>query len=172
MINIKFKIFHNSDIGPNLRFTINGQCVCEKINILEDLAVELPLNNLQETNFLFVEHYDKNPNKLTNQPNNQPNNQPVSDVAAEILEIRFDNILLDREYMYSQFFFPNWQYGPSPAYMQMNCYLGFNGIWQLVFPKNYLDWILNMHKEKMFSSKTTQSKNTSFDLDDFKKDFF
>jgi len=168
MITIKFKIFHNFDTGPNLRFYINGICVAKKLNAVEDLVVELPLNNLEEINYLFVEHHGKDPNKLSN----TPSDQPLSDIAAEILEIRFDNVLLDREHMYSQFFFPNWQYGPSPAVMQMNCYLGFNGIWQLIFPKNYLDWIMTMHNKKMFVPQAVVNNSAEFDLDTFKKDFF
>lgn len=167
MINVKFKIHHN-DIGPNLRFSINGTCVATHENITGDLTIDLPLNDLQETNYLFVEHYGKDPSRLSN----QPTDQPLSDIAAEILEIRFDNILLDREHMYSQFFFPNWQYGPAPAFLQMNCYLGYNGTWQLIFPKNYRDWILDMHNKKMFVSQVAIDESAEFDLEKFKQDFF
>jgi hypothetical protein len=134
----------------------------------DQIEIELPLNNLDYINYFFLEHFEKNPSDAE-----YKDGQTVKDIAVEILEIRFNNILLDRNIMFNQYFFVNWQYGAAPNMFKMNCYLGYNGVWQLVFPKDYTAWILDiMEKSSLgFDKNKNTNENTQIDIAKFTHDF-
>ena len=168
MLKLKLKIhYHNK--GPNIKCLLNDRILFERKNILEDqIDIELPLTDLIQTNYFFLEHFEKNPSDALYEDGNT-----VKDIAVEILEIRFDDILLDRNTMFNQYFFVNWQYGTAPSILKMNCYLGYNGVWQLIFPKDYISWILDILENSAlgFGHSETVDENTQIDIAKFKHDF-
>ena len=168
-LQVKLKIHHYRGIGPNLKIYLNNQLLIDYNNIcVNEHIIEIPLENLKEINYFFIEHHGKNPNDALYE-----HHQTIADIAIEIEEIRFDNLLLDKNIMFDQFFFPQWKYDDrAPSRMTMNCYLWYNGIWQLIFPKNYTNWILEQIESNFFTSDTNKISVATLDLEEFKKDFF
>jgi len=152
-VNVKT---HNNT-GPNVRIWFNGSVCYEDINLCELKSYNIVLDDLQDINFLFVEHYGKNPNNL-------PHGE---DIAVEIDQVMFDQVKLHRNLLYQQYLFPNWQFGETPSFVFNNCYLGYNGVWQFVFPKNPISWIMDYVESENFQNQQQTSSGPESNLDDF-----
>jgi len=151
--------------GPNLRIKVNKQLLLEAQDI-NDSQFDFELD-LQDANQLTVEHWGKNPKHI-------PQGE---DIAFEITTISFDNIELHRNLLYSAEFYPNWQFGDVANVIENNCYLGYNGIWSLVFPRDPIAWMMDYIEQEMFVQGTSYNHQTigddigAQDLEDFKRDF-
>lgn len=170
IITLNLKIHKNLDKGPNIDIWINNDVVKKLNNIQEDtlhLRLELSNDKLKKNNVLLVDHHGKDPNSI---------DISLGDIAVEIEEIWFDRIKLHRNLMFEQLFFPNWEFGNVENIIHKNCYIGFNGVWQLIFPEEPISWITDYLESEMFDSDdkttglTTPKVNTN--IEDFKKDFF
>lgn len=148
--------------GPNFRVWLNKQLKTDVVGQLENLTLSVDVDNPQSINTLMIEHYGKNPIGLEN-----------GDIAVEILEIKFDELPLPRNMMYDQIFYPNWTWSEAPNFITDNCYLGYNGVWSLAFPKNVREWIMNYLEAEIFRCAPDNQAPTisTFDLDSFKKNF-
>ena len=150
--------------GPNLRIKVNKQLLLEAQDI-NDSQFDFELD-LQDANQLTVEHWGKNPKHI-------PQGE---DIAFEITSISFDNIELHRNLLYSAEFYPNWQFGDVANVIENNCYLGYNGIWSLVFPKDPIAWMMDYIEQEMFLKDAVNHQPIgddigAQDLEDFKRDF-
>jgi hypothetical protein len=162
-ISLNLIVHTCGNLGPNFRIWVNKEEKYSTLNQLENLKLEIEVEKFNTVNTLMIEHYGKNPIGL------------VSDIAVEILEISFDGLILPRNMMYDQVFYPNWTWSDAPNFLFDNCYLGYNGVWHMSFSKDVRAWILDYLEKEMFGSSTPAIDTTtskSFDLDNFKKDFF
>lgn len=161
-VQIKVRPFSSNMIGPNIKIWWQKTCIYTESNILDNKNIQIELENIQPTNQLIIEHHDKNPLGL------------VQDVALEIEEIKFNNVVLPRKLLYNQVFISNWKYGDAPTVIFDNCYLGYNGAWVFSFPNDPLIWIMNFLENEMFGGcqrnevKTVKEINT---MENFKKEF-
>jgi len=169
-IHLNLKIHKSLHVGPNINVWLNGNIKNTFANIQEDrLELDLKLDDhlLKKNNVLLIDHYGKDPNSI---------DASLGDVAVEIEEIWFDRLKLHRNLMFEQLFFPNWEFGHVENVIQNNCYVGFNGVWQLIFPDDPFSWITDYLESEMFSSDTENSDHSSStdteNFENFRKDFF
>jgi hypothetical protein len=150
-----------NDIGPNFRIWANKSLKHTAVNQLKNLKLEIEVENISAINTLMLEHYGKNPIGL------------ASDIAVELLEISFDGLILPRNLLYDQVFYPNWTWSEAPNFVLNNCYLGYNGVWHMTFPKDVRVWIMDYLEQEMFNSPTLSGKiSGKDDIDDFTSQFF
>lgn len=146
-LTIHLRTHFNARFKPNCYIRFNNLPLEDLVGIQKnDLLLEY--NNLlvQDINTLHITHYGKNP-KATE----VVDNKVVSDVAIEVDTIKIDGITISKNYLWTQCFFPNWSYPPHPKDpIVNNRYLGFNGTWQLVFPKDYKNFIASHYIENKF----------------------
>ena len=152
--------------GPNLRIRVNKQLLHEVDNLQQDTNIDLEFEPVLANN-LVIEHWGKNPKHI-------PSSE---DIAFEIVAIAFDGIELHRNLLYSGEFYPNWNYGDAPNVVENNCYIGYNGIWSLVFPQDPVTWMMDYIEQEMFVQGTSYNHQEvgadigAQDLEDFKRDF-
>jgi hypothetical protein len=132
--------------GPNLRIYLNQSLIQQLNNLQQDVVVSLDLVDLQEINLLMVEHHSKDPTQISD-----------GDIAAEIRAITIGHLPLPRNLLFDQIFYPNWQWGPTANFFTQNCYLGYNGVWQLAFPQDHRQWILNHLELELFPQQATKT---------------
>lgn len=151
--------------GPNLRIKVNKHLLHEVTNLQKNTTVDLEFNP-QDANQLTIEHWGKNPKHI-----------PVGqDIAFEITAISFDGIELHRNLLYTGEFYPNWIWGDAPNVVENNCYIGYNGVWSLVFPQDPIGWMMDYIESEMFIQGTSNHQAVgddigAQDLEDFKRDF-
>ena len=152
--------------GPNLRIKVNKQSLHEVSNLREDLNLELEFTP-EDANQLVIEHWGKNPKHI-------PQGE---DIAFEVVYIKFNNIQIHRNLLYTSEFYPNWLYGDAPNIVLDNCYIGYNGVWSLVFPRDTISWAIDYVERELFELGTNYNHQEigddigAQDLADFKKDF-
>ena len=161
-ILLNLSIHTHNHRGPNFRIWLNKKLKIDVTGQLENLTLSVDIDELNVINTLMIEHYGKNPNGFEN-----------GDIAVEVLEIKFDGLPLPRNMMYDQIFYPNWIWSEAPNFIINNCYLGYNGVWSLTFPKNVREWIMNYHEDEIFRYAPNHKAPTSstLDLDSFKNQF-
>lgn len=169
IITINLKIHKNLNLGPNINIWINNNVVKKMINIQQNnLSLDLEINDysLKKNNVLLIDHYGKNPNNI---------DISDGDIAVEVEEIWFEKLKLHKNLMFEQLFFPNWEFGEVDNIIHNNCYIGFNGVWQLIFPEDPFSWITDYIETEMFKSDAKKADDVSSDkienFNDFKKDF-
>lgn len=140
---------------------INKQLV-HSHNILRDVQLDFEFEP-QLVNQLTIEHFDKDPYNIP----------AGEDIACTIDAIKFNGIELHRNLLYTGEFYPNWQYGNVDNIIHNNCYLGYNGVWSMCFPKDPITWMMDYLDNEMFTKTNTTlpaQKDTDDDFDDFKKE--
>jgi len=166
-IAIQLKTTIALGLGPNLRIKVNKQSLHDVENLQTDPELELEFDP-QDANQLVIEHWGKVPLHMA----------PGDDIACEVVGIKFDNIQLHRNLLYTAEFYPNWQYSEAPNIILDDCYIGYNGVWSLVFPRDPIGWTLDYIEKEMFDLATDYNHQEigddigAQDLADFKKDFF
>lgn len=128
-----------ADRGPNLRIYANHLVVWQSDNLQQDTVATVTVNGLRPINLILVEHHGKDPTQI-----------PQGDIAAEIRSVTIGDLPLPRNLLFDQIFYPNWQWGATANFLTQNCYLGYNGIWQLAFPADYRRWILDQLERELF----------------------
>lgn len=152
--------------GPNLRIKVNKQLLHEAVDLQQNTTLELEFDP-GDANQLTIEHWGKNPKHI-------PSGE---DIAFEITAISFDGIELHRNLLYSSEFYPNWSWGDAPNVVENNCYIGYNGVWSLVFPRDPVTWMMDYIESEMFVQGTSYNHQSigddigAQDLADFKRDF-
>lgn len=146
-LKIHLKTYSNENYKPNVCIIFNNKKLDDIKNISsENLILEYSNLLLTEINILHVVHYGKS-NKATQ----TISGKITKDVALEIGNILMDNIQIHDNYLWSQYFFPNWSYDPYPQLpINQNRYLGFNGTWQLIFPYDYKNFITSQYVYEKF----------------------
>lgn len=135
-------------------------------NCSSDTTIECNFDP-QLVNQLTVEHWGKSPKHI-------PHDQ---DIACEIVSISFDGIELHRNLLYTAELYPNWSWGQAPNIVENNCYIGYNGVWSLVFPQDPVAWMMDYIEKEMFVTGTTYNHQDvgddigAQDLEDFKRNF-
>lgn len=140
---------------------INKQLV-HSHNILRDVQLDFEFEP-QLVNQLTIEHFDKDPYNIP----------AGEDIACTIDAIKFNGIELHRNLLYTGEFYPNWQYGNVDNIIHNNCYLGYNGVWSMCFPKDPITWMMDYLDNEMFTKTNTTlpaQTDTDDDFDDFKKE--
>jgi hypothetical protein len=138
-LTIGISVTTAADRGPNLRVYVNQKLVQSLDNLQQDITVTLDLNDLRPVNLIFVEHHGKDPTQISQ-----------GDIAAEIRSVTIGGLPLPRNLLFDQIFYPNWQWGGAANFLTQNCYLGFNGVWQLAFPQDHRQWILDYLEQELF----------------------
>lgn len=156
-LNLSINVKTYNNVGPNIKIWLNGNVYYEDCNVQESKTYKVPLEKLQDINFLFVEHHGKTPLHLP----------PGEDIAIEIEQIMFDQVKLHDNLLSDQYLFPNWQYGDTPSFVYKNCYIGYNGIWQFAFPKDPITWIMDYVESENFQQSTQSAGSSESSLDDF-----
>jgi len=153
--------------GPNLRIKVNKKSLHSVEDLQADTEIELDFDP-QDANQLVIEHWNKDPMHIA----------PGEDIACEVVSIKFDSIQIHRNLLYTAEFYPNWQYSDAPNIISDSCYIGYNGVWSLVFPKDPIGWTLDYIEKEMFDLGISYNHQEigddigAQDLEDFKKDFF
>lgn len=145
-LKIHLKTYSNSRGSPNCLIKLNNKELgrYEQITSAE-LNVDFDVD-LLNINLLHIIHYGKARNSTE-----IVNGTVASDVAIEIMDIKFDGIKINDNQLWEQSFFPNWSYDPAPTEpMVFNRFLGFNGTWQLVFPQDYKNWMMSKYQFDRF----------------------
>lgn len=146
-LTIHLKTYSNFRGFPSFAIILNGNILTNTASCKNDNII-LEYNNLQldDTNFLHIVHYDKKSNYTE-----VVDGKVISDVAVEINKIEIDGIQISEKYLWTQYFFPNWSYPPNPITPMMNNrYLGFNGTWQFIFPRDYKGFIVSHYVDEKF----------------------
>ena len=145
---------------------MNKQLLYSVDNLLEPLSLDFEIDSLI-VNQLTVEHWGKNPKHIP----------AGEDIACEIKSISFNGIELHRNLLYSSEFYPNWNWGDAPNIVENNCYIGYNGVWSLVFPQDPVSWMMDYIESEMFIRHSGYNHTEigddigAQDLEDFKRDF-